>query len=131
MPIDEGAIEEKDWDDLLMLIRMEKCTPFIGAGTSYPYLPLGGKVANDWSDKYKYPLIKDSSDLAKVSQFMAIDRYPMFPKHIIVQEFKDKDHPDFSREDNPHGILADLNLPIYITTNYDNFMFDAYTQIYN
>ena len=56
---------------------------------------------------------------------MAIDRYPMFPKHVIAQEFKNKDQPDFSREDSPHGILADLNLPIYITTNYDNFMFDA------
>jgi hypothetical protein len=124
MSIDQGSIREEDWDDLLMLIRMGKCTPFIGAGACYPYLPLGGKLAIDWSDKYHYPL-KDSNDLAKVAQFMAIDRYPMFPKHIIAQEFEIKDRPNFSREDDPHGILADLNLPIYITTNYDSFMFDA------
>ena len=119
-------MREEDWDSLLMLIKMGKCTPFIGAGSSYPYLPLVGKLAYDWSEKYHYPL-KDSNDLAKVAQFMAIDRYPMFPKHVIAQEFKDKnkDQPDFSREDSPHGILADLNLPIYITTNYDNFMYDA------
>jgi hypothetical protein len=125
MPIDQGSIEEKDWDDLLMLVRMEKCTPFIGAGASFPYLPLGAELAYDWSDKYNYPLRRDSNDLAKVAQFMAIDRYPMFPKHIIAQEFKNKDQPDFSGEEDPHGILADLNLPIYITTNYDRFMFDA------
>jgi hypothetical protein len=124
MSIDQGSMREEDWDDLLMLIRMGRCTPFIGAGASYPYLPLGGKLAYDWSDKYHYPL-KDSNDLAKVAQFMAIDRYPMFPKHVMAQEFQNKDQPNFSREDDPHGILADLNLPIYITTNYDNFMFDA------
>ena len=56
---------------------------------------------------------------------MAIDRYAMFPKEILIQEFEKLDPPDFSKEDNPHGILADLDLPIYITTNYDNFMFNA------
>lgn len=120
-----SSIEEKDWEDLVMLIKMQKCTPFIGAGASYPYLPLGGNLAHYWSERYKYPLINDTNDLAKVAQFMAIDRYPMFPKHIIAQEFKDKAQPDFSEENNPFGILADLNLPIYITTNYDNFMFEA------
>jgi hypothetical protein len=125
MAIDQASIEEKDWDDLLTLIRMQKCTPFIGSAASFPYLPLGGELAYDWSNRYEYPLTKDTKDLAKVAQFMAIDHYPMFPKHIIAQEFKNKDHPNFSEENNPYGILADLNLPIYITTNYDNFMFDA------
>ena len=59
-------MREEDWDSLLMLIRMGKCTPFIGSGSSYPYLPLAGKLADDWSEKYHYPL-KDSNDLAKVS----------------------------------------------------------------
>jgi len=125
MLVDKGSIEQKDWEDLLMLIRMQKCTPFIGAGACYPHLPMGSELAHDWSNRYNYPLIKDSNDLAKVSQFMAIDRFPMFPKHILSQDFKTKSSPDFSRKDEPHGILADLNLPIYITTNYDNFMIKA------
>jgi hypothetical protein len=33
--------------------------------------------------------------------------------------------PDFSRSNEPHGMLAELPLPVYITTNYDNFMFEA------
>ena len=70
-------------------------------------------------------MVTDSNDLAKVAQFMAIDRNPMYPKDLIAQEFENKDTPDFFKEDSPHGILADLDLPIYITTNYDNFMFDA------
>ncbi len=125
MLVDKGFIEQKDWDDLLMFIRMQKCTPFIGAGACYPHLPMGAELAYDWANRYNYPLIKDSKDLAKVSQFMAIDRFPMFPKHILSQDFRTKSSPDFSRKDEPHGILADLNLPIYITTNYDNFMIEA------
>jgi hypothetical protein len=69
--------------------------------------------------------LTDSYDLAKVAQFMAIDNYEMFPKHCIADAFGKKNPPDFSKKEEPHGILADLNLPIYITTNYDSFMFDA------
>jgi hypothetical protein len=33
--------------------------------------------------------------------------------------------PDFRAQDQPHALLADLRLPIYITTNYDDFMYQA------
>jgi hypothetical protein len=124
MHVDEGTLEKKDWLDLLRFIKRGKCIPIIGAGACYPYLPLGGEIAYRWSSTHGYPL-KDSNDLPKVAQFMAIDHFDMFPKHVIAEEFQDKDQPDFFKEDEPHGILADLNLPIYITTNYDNFMFNA------
>ena len=125
MEINKGSIDKNDWDDLLLLIRMQQCTPFIGAGACYPYLPMGAELAHDWSNRYNYPLTRDFNDLAKVAQFMAIDRFPMFPKHILAQDFGKKQSPDFSAKDEPHGILADLNLPLYVTTNYDNFMVDA------
>src|SRR5215210_4640955 len=124
MSVDEGAFEKKDWDDLLWFVKRGKCTPFIGAGASYPYLPLGGELAYKWSSSYNYPL-KDPNDLPKVAQFLAIDHFDMFPKHVIAEEFQNKAQPDFLKEDEPHGVLADLNLPIYITTNYDSFMFNA------
>ena len=124
MSVDEGELEKKDWDDLLWFIKKGRCTPFIGAGACYPYLPLGGALAYDWSNRYEYPL-NDSNDLPKVAQFMAIDHFDLFPKHVIAEEFQNKAQPDFFKLDEPHGVLADLNLPIYITTNYDNFMFSA------
>jgi hypothetical protein len=127
MPVDEDIFGKKDWDNLVWRIKRGACTPFIGAGACYPYLPLGGKLASDWAENYGYPL-KDSTDLPKVAQFMAIDNFDMFPKYRIAEEFENRikeSSPDFSKRDNPHGILADLNLPIYITTNYDNFMFNA------
>jgi hypothetical protein len=89
MPIDEGVFEKKDWDDLLWFIKRGSCTAFIGAGASYPFLPLGGQLADDWAGSFNYPL-KDSRDLPKLAQFIAIDHFEMFPKHIIAEEFQKK-----------------------------------------
>jgi hypothetical protein len=55
---------------LLWFIRKGICTPFIGAGASYPFLPLGGELANDWTDRFNYPL-KDSIDPALSKYFIA------------------------------------------------------------
>jgi len=49
----------------------------------------------------------------------------MFPKEEILREFKDVKPPDFTKPDEPHGMLADLPLPVYMTTNYDSFMVQA------
>ena len=115
---------ETDWEDLLTLIQEGTCTPFIGAGACAGTLPLGSQIARQWAEEHNYPLA-DKTDLARVAQFLAITRYEMFPKDCIRREFQDKAPPDFSAPDEPHGVLADLNLPIYITTNYDDFMFKA------
>ena len=36
MSFDNSSFEEKDWQDLLRVIKKGKCTSFIGAGASYP-----------------------------------------------------------------------------------------------
>ena len=33
--------------------------------------------------------------------------------------------PDFRAPDEVYALLADLRLPIYVTTNYDDFMYEA------
>ncbi len=120
-----NTLEERDWDLLLRRIRAGKCTPFLGAGACFGTLPLGGEIAQKWAQEHDYPL-EDCSDLARVAQFLAVHYDPMFPKeHILDQFFKDVEPPDFAEPDEPHGILADLPLPIYMTTNYDDFMVRA------
>jgi len=114
-------LKESDWENLIQRIKEEKCTPFIGAGACAGTLPLGSDLARDWASKYDYPL-NDKGDLARVSQFMAIDQDDMFPKENIRRQFKEIAPPNFTKPNEPHGLLADLNLPIYITTNYDSFM---------
>jgi hypothetical protein len=120
----KDRLEEKDWQQLVRLIKRGKCTPFVGAGACTGTLPRARDIAINWAKKYDYPL-HDSHDLARVSQFMAIDNYDIFPKECIRDEFENIKPPDFSQPDEPHAVLADLNLPIYITTNYDSFLINA------
>ena len=62
----------------------------------------------------------------KNTQFLAINEdNDMYPKNILSRLIKEKSPPDFRLEEHrntSYAVLADLNLPIYITTNYDKFM---------
>lgn len=119
-----NVLEEKDWDLLLKRIKDRKCTPLLGAGAEYPVIPLGYSIAMEWARNYNYPF-EDSYDLSRVAQFLAVDRDPMFPTEEIVKLFKTVKPPDFTKPYEIHSILADLPLPIYLTTNYDDFMVKA------
>ncbi len=119
-----NTLGDNDWDLLLRRIEEGKCTPFLGAGACYGALPLGGDVAQEWAKEKGYPL-EDAYDLARVAQFLAVTEDPMSPKERIRKRFKNVAPPDFSAADEPHGILADLPLPVYMTTNYDDFMIQA------
>lgn len=119
-----AKLDEKDWEDLLKRIKGKKCTPFVGAGACFGTLPLAAQIACQWADKYHYPL-HDSGDLSRVAQFLSIDRDGIFPKDEIQRQFQSVKPPDFTAPNEPHKLLADLDLPLYITTNYDSFLFEA------
>jgi hypothetical protein len=66
------------------------------------------------------------TDLVRVAQFVAImEDEPMAPKEEMQLLLQRARTPDFGRDDEPHGLLAELPLPIYVTTNYDDFMLQA------
>lgn len=118
----EWKLNDSDWNLLLKRIKDGKCTPFLGAGACYPLLPLGSDIAKRWAESNKYPL-NDSCDLVRVAQFLAVMIDPMFPKEEMIKILHENDKiPDFNAPNEIHGVLADLKLPIYITTNYDDFM---------
>lgn len=119
-----NTLKERDWDLLLRRIKAGKCTPFLGAGACFGALPLGSDIAQKWAQEHEYPL-EDCSDLARVAQFLAVEYDPMFPKEEILRRFENCKPPDFTAPDEPHCVLADLPLPIYMTTNYDDFMVQA------
>jgi SIR2-like domain len=84
-------------------------------------------IARKWAGgslKHKYPL-EDGSQLSRVAQFLEIKESEEFPKKALSKEISAIKPPNFSlkeHENTAYSVLADLNLPIYITTNYDLFM---------
>jgi hypothetical protein len=115
--------DENDWGLLLSRIKDKSCTPFIGAGACAGRLPLGSEIAQEWARNYEF-MRKYSGDLPRVAQFRAInDLDDMVSKQEIAGRFGIS-APDFAPDDL-HAVLADLPLPVYITTNYDDFLFQA------
>lgn len=118
-------LKKGDWDLLISRIRKGECTPFLGAGACAGTLPLASKIAVRWADSYDFPL-PNNSNLIQVAQFLAVDQQDVeFPKLLLQEEFEQIAGPDFKRRDEIHSVLAELPLPIYITTNYDSFMVKA------
>jgi hypothetical protein len=114
-----------DWDTLLRRIKGKACTPFIGAGAAAGFLPLAKTLAQELAVEYGYPF-GDSYDLARVTEFVAVTkRDGIIPKERIAERLQKAPRPDVTNPCEIHRLLADLDLPIYLTTNYDDFMFQA------
>lgn len=120
MPAKEWT--EADWGNLLLAIDAKQCTPFLGAGAASGVLPNGKDLAQRWALEHHYPF-KDSDNLPRVAQYMNVKK--LAPKLRLKKECEDLKPPDFNRESEIHRLVADLDLKVYITTNYDDFMFRA------
>ncbi|HVF49675.1 MAG TPA: SIR2 family protein [Pyrinomonadaceae bacterium] len=116
--------DERDWKALLLSIKFKQCTPFLGAGACAGVLPLGRDVALTLAEEFDYPFA-DNTNLLRVAQYVAIEDGARTPKYKIIEQFADKGPPDFNDPNEPHRVVADLRLPVYITTNYDDFMMQA------
>lgn len=120
------VFDERIWARTVRRIGAKQCTPFIGAGASAEYIPLAGDLAKILADQYDYPF-GEASDLARVTQFAAVqegDRLEI-KQRLAADIFANVPVPDFRPRDEPHALLADLEFPIYLTTNYDDFMYEA------
>jgi SIR2-like domain len=120
------VFNERVWKQTVDLIEDGTCTPFIGAGASAEQVPVAGDIAQTFARKYRYPF-ENSRDLARVAQFAAVrEGSRAYAKKLFVKAMiTNAKTPDFRAPDEPHALLADLELPIYLTTNYDDFMYEA------
>ena len=85
---------------------------------------MGAQLSRELAVKYGYPF-DDVEDLARVSQFVAINFDPTFPKTEVFKALSGAKPPDFRDPDEPHAFFARLHLPVYMTTNYDDFLTQA------
>jgi hypothetical protein len=120
------AFDEDAWKRTVYLIRRSQCTPFIGAGASADHVPLAGDLAEVLAGEYGFPF-DERRDLARVTQYAAVrEGNRMYVKKRVADDMlSGLPQPDFSAPDEPHALLADLRLPVYVTTNYDDFMYQA------
>jgi hypothetical protein len=89
------------------------------------YFGSGSELSEKIAKEFEYPF-DDTWNLAKVAQFAAIKKRDSFRVRKFVADYiKNKKLPDFNNPAEPHKILAKLDLPIYITTNYDHLMYEA------
>jgi SIR2-like domain len=125
-----GGLDKGEWDALLDSIECDKCTPFLGAGACDGTLPKATRLAFDLATEQEYPL-PDCDDLARVSQYVAVRSSPDSAKRTVLrmlgllESHRSPPSPALRDEHDPHNILAQLPLRMYITTNYDDFMVKA------
>jgi hypothetical protein len=118
-------VQEADWKRLIAQLSRGDCTPFLGAGACAGTLPSAAEMSSLWADRYNYPF-PDHHDLAKVMQYISIyEGDPIFVKERICDDFLAKGSPAFAETTEPHGLLANFPIRIFITTNYDDFLMKA------
>lgn len=148
------------WSFLLRKIEQQVCTPILGPGLIESLLGSPGEVARAWAKEYHYPLEpSERESLPQVAQYLTVDQYPRAPydglqdylQKAIQERYADSLPPELSqprtRLDNlimevgaqrrkqnplePHRVLAELRLPIYITANFDNLLAAAIQELGN
>jgi hypothetical protein len=152
----EGKGFEK-WPALMRSIKRGQCTPILGSGLYEPVWGSPREIAQRWAETYRYPMAPhERESLPQVAQYLAINQYARAPYDELEEylesemkhKFRDIFPKDFQnsrpslnelvqqvgawqRENNanePHKILAQLPLPIYVTTNVDNMLPEALTE---
>jgi len=120
-----SGLEKSDWDILLTRIEDGRCLPIIGPGICSNNYPSKAELATKWADEERYPFV-ERTDLCSVAQFLALKNDESTARDRLIKEFNAaRKVPDFSEEFEPHRVLAGLGCPLYITTNYDDYMFEA------
>jgi len=118
-------VDDTDWTRLVAQLERGHCTPFLGAGACVGVLPTGGDLSEQWAAEYEYPF-EDRRELPRVMQWAATTMAdPVFVRERLADALVDTGPPDFDDPVEPHRLLADLPLPLYLTTNYDDFMIQA------
>lgn len=150
-----GFGEESDgfekWPALVRYLRRGQCTPVIGSFMSETLLGSSRDIARAWADTYDFPMEPhEREDLPQVAQYLATKQDYRFVREELVEYLRGQllarygaDLPgaaDLSlnelfvelgrqeRERNPsdpYRVLAELPLPVYVTTNAANLLEEA------
>lgn len=112
------------WELVIDRLQRGVVTPFLGAGACYGSLPTGGDLSEALASAAGYTW-GDRRNLLEVSQYLAVTVDPLYPKEQVHRRFFGAKPPDFRDPSEPHGVLSEFPISVYLTTNYDDFMYRA------
>jgi hypothetical protein len=123
------SLDEATWESLVDTVIDGECTPFLGAGISAPHVPTGKQLSMSLADESEYPL-DDKANLARVAQYItSLRRNPAYVKRRVCERIREAQDDAAttlgSAAPRNHLLLAHLCLPIYVTTNYDDYLEQA------
>ncbi len=142
------------WPSLIRSISRGQCTPILGPGLMEPLLGSLREIAQHWAETYHYPMAPhERESLAQVAQYLSVNQDRRFPYDELEEYLQHEIQTRYSgdlpenlrdgrppldelieavgakwRERNPldsYKILAQLPLPIFITTNVDSLLESA------
>lgn len=121
-----GEMRDEDWERLIYQLRAGHCTPFVGAGASASVLPSGAELSERLAAMCGYPG-PNGTELLRVAQYAGVKYGDLHYVKNRVRDVLTEDTrtPDFGNPNEPHALLADFPLPVYLTTNYDDFIVQA------
>jgi hypothetical protein len=149
----EGGGFEK-WPALIRYTEKGQTTPILGPGMSEVITGSWRDAAQEWAEKYHFPLSPYQRDaLPQVAQYLAVNQDRNFPRDAVEDRVRTMIQNRFaaalpddlkqgrasiesliqiagsklreSEGDDSFEALAKLPIPMYITTTFDNLMFDA------
>ena len=140
------------WPALLRHIRQGRCTPILGPGLAETLLGSRREIARRWAETFHFPMAPHQrEDLPQVAQYLAVYQDHLFPREELAEYLRQElltrygddlpvmlhDAPldalitavgaHFQAHDpaEPNRVLAELPLPIYITTTASNLLATA------
>jgi hypothetical protein len=145
---------QEKWRALINNIRRGRCAPIVGPGLTESLLGTRREIAQRWAETYHFPMAPhDREDLPQVAQYLAVNEQPMFPRDEFLEHMRQEmlrrygaDLPEAVRGGalvelvtavgaqrreqapaEPHRVLAELPVSIYLTTDVTNLLADSLT----
>jgi hypothetical protein len=125
-----GELDERTWKLLLGRLSGEehRCTPILGPELSFGSMAARAALAREWAHELEFPF-EEQHDLPRVAQFAATMNSDDDAKREFIQRFQRVAPPKPEDPEDPYRILARLPFPLYLTTNYDSFLFQALERV--
>ncbi|MEO3872818.1 SIR2 family protein [Nonomuraea sp. B12E4] len=118
-------MKDSDWARLIDQLRTGDCTPFIGAGAGEGTFLSSTELSRQWAARYDYPFA-DDGDLARVTQYACtVLGDPVALKQRLGRQLSEMAPPDFTARGEFHAFIARFPIPVFLTTNYDDFLLQA------